>query len=648
MKLFPGIAVLLSGAGLTALLLGWPGGGASRPPASAQEPGGAERFGPGPEPVDRWHPRRDAPAEPAFGGTLTVHLEALPPSLNHALLNSQYTRNALFELHAFLVQRGWESWEFEPELATSWEVADTVLRKDGSVLHGRVREQEGKLWVEAEPGSPAGDDASLALEQDQVERVERGTVFTFHLRPGVRWHDGHPFDAEDVLFSWRIAANPSVRCDWVRPSLRKIVRAEALDPLTVRFVFGEQYFNSLGFLADDLCVLPRHLYDLRDPDHARHDARAGDEACAKEINENPCNTQWIGLGPYRLTSYSPQGIQAERFEAFFDPERSGYVDRIVWRHIASDEAAFQALLNGELDFSTRLSSEQYFGPATQQEAFTRRFCKGYFYLGAFNYVPWNMRRPILSDLDVRKALAHTMDLEAYVETVAHGLAVLPTGPQCYFGPAYDRDVERLAYDPERARALFAAAGWYDRDGDGVLDKDGKPFELEMLVMSGNVAAEVFGRMFQESLAKVGARLRLTPVDQATYFKRVNERDFDCGQAAWTVDATENDPVQLWHSSSAVKGGSNHAGVMDPEVDRLIAKGNRELDAQGRHQTWRELHRYLYENVQPYLYREAPPRKFALSLGLRGAQFFKISPGYSLRRWYYPAGTPGTRAGRGKG
>ena len=432
------------------------------------------------------------------------------------------------------------------------------------------------------------------------------------------------------------------------PYLKKIVRGAALDAHTVRFTFGEQYFNSFSFFTDSFTILPRHLYDLRDPDHPHHDANASDEACAKEINENPHNTEWVGLGPYRLTKYSSQGVESERFADFFDPPQGGFVDRIVWRHIASDEAAFQALLNGEVDFTTRITSDQYFGAATQQEAFTRRYCKGYFYLGAFNYVPWNMRRPILSDLRVRKALAQSMDLEAYVATVAHGLAVLPTGPQCFLGPAYNREVQRLPYDLEHASELFAAAGWYDRDGDGVMDKDGKPFELEMLVVSGNVSSEMFARMYQESLAKVGAHLILTPVDQASYTRRVNERDFDCGQAGWTVDATENDPVQLWHSNSAVKGGSNHAGVMDPNVDALIAEGDRELDSEKRWALWRELHRYLYEEIQPYFFREAPPRKFALNLALRGVQFFKISPGYSLRRWYYPAGTPGTRSTRDKG
>ena len=605
-------------------------------PAQAEA---ASNLGPGPAPVDPFHPARAKPAQPAYGGSLRVHIESLSSSLNLALTNNSNARAIQFELNETLVRRDWESWKIVPDLAASWEVADTLVERGGKVHYGRIEAGPEPWKLLPLDEQEAGE---LTFARDAVEHVERGTVITLHLREGVRWQDGHPFDAEDVLFSWRIAENPAVRCDWVRPYLKRIVRAEAEDAHTVRFFLGEQYFNVLGLFADNFFLLPRHLYDLRDPDHPRHKADATDAECAKEINENPHNTEWIGLGPYRLTSYSQQGIEAARFADYFDPENSGYVDRIVWRHIPDDAAAYQALLEGQLDFSTRLSSEQYFGEATQKPAFVERYCKGYFYLGSFNYVAWNMRRPKLADVRVRKALAHAMDLDGYVRKVANGLALAVTGPQCYFGPAYDHDVLPLAYDLDAAAELLREAGWYDRDGDGRVDKDGQALEVEILTQSGNASATLFGQIYQESLAKIGVRLTLTALDWATYRARMDARDFDGGMAGWAVDVTENDPIQLWHSSAAGPGGSNHAGVIDAHVDDLIARGDRELDDATRWGLWRELHRYLYQELQPYLFREMPPRKFALNQALRGVQFFKINPGYAPRRWYFPAGTPGTR------
>src|SRR5688572_17753739 len=275
MKSLLALALVLLG-GSVVFLRPWkaaPGtsGGAQAPLQAAQQ-----RFGPGPEPVDLWNPDRATPVEPAYGGTLTIHIgDGMPPTLNSALTNFSNARYLLYELNAALVMRDWESWQFVPDLATRWEVADTLVAKDGTVRHGVLSEEEGQ-WVMA--GQP--------VPKDQVARVERGTVFTFHLRKDARWHDGHPFDAGDVLFSWQIAANPDVNCAWVRPYLQKIERAEALDSHTVRFYFREQYFNSLAMFSDSFCILPRHLYDLRDPDHPRHAAGASDAEC--EIGRASC------------------------------------------------------------------------------------------------------------------------------------------------------------------------------------------------------------------------------------------------------------------------------------------------------------------------------------------------------------------------
>ncbi len=617
------------------------------------EPGPAREddVGPGPRPFDAFHPEREKAVTPAFGGKVTVHLENLP-RLNTMIENSTTARNMLHELHEFLVRQDFESWEIRPALCTGWEVEDTLVLAGGrgagnaNVVYGKVTD-DGDAW-RVVPASPAHALAGeRRVPKAEVESVERASVYTFHLRDDVRWHDGEAFDADDVLFTWRAYHNPAVRCDSVRATYERIVHAEAPDPSTVRFFFREQHFRSLPALVD-FCILPRHVYDPTDPAHPRHDPGASPEQIAREINENIHNTtHWIGLGPYRVTGYGEQGVEAERFDGYFDPENGGYLDRIHWRTFSGDAAAFQALLNGELDFTARLSSEQLFGPATQAPEFTERYYKGTFYLPMFNFTPWNMRRPLLRDLRVRKALAHAINTRHYLDTVGHGLGQLVTGDQFYYGPAYDHDVERLEFDLAKAADLFAEAGWYDRDGDGLIDKDGIPFEFELLTQHGNTAAEMFAQMAQEDLAKIGVRMTVTGLEWASYLERMYDRDFDAGGLAWVMPIPENDPVQLWHSSGAPVGvrGSNHPGVADPHVDELIAAGGRELDPEKRWAIWRELHRYLYEEVQPYLFREMSPRKFAMNKALRGVQTFEVVPGYSIRRWFYPAGTPGTRPAR---
>ncbi len=654
------LVVALAALGLGALAVrGGRGARAPEPPAAlaaAPAPGAsagetvaapveAALQGPGPAPVDAFHPRRDEPVRPAWGGTVVVHLPVLPKSLNYMLETSSHTRWIQYELHEALVERDWESWELTSRLARSWETADTLWLRGqdgaGEELHGDARE-DGDAWVVL----PLDGGAPRRVPRGDVERVERATVVTFRLRDDARWHDGVPFSARDVVFTRECYANPGVRCDTTRERFAKIRRVEALDAHTVRFTFEEQYFGTLSAFTD-FFVLPAHLYDLRDPRHPRHDPRATPEQQAAEVNDNPHNTAWVGLGPYRLTYWGAEGVVAERFEGYFDPEHGGYLDTIRWRYLAADALAIPALENGDLDFTLRVSSSDYFGPTTQSPAFTARFYKGYYYAGGFNYVPWNMRKPWFSDLRVRKALTSAMDMEEYKRTVANGLADLPTGPMFLHGPAYDRTVERLPYDPARAEELLAEAGWYDRDGDGILDKDGIAFDFEYLVPSANSAGRDFSQKLQESLARLGIRMRITSLEWAAFLERLLARDFDAAGLAFTVGVPEDDPGQLWSSAGAPVGvrGSNHCGVADPHVDELIARGQRELDDEKRWAIWRELHRYLYESVHPYLYNLAPPRKFAMSQRFRGVQCFAINPGYSIRRWFLPAGTPGTRPAR---
>ncbi len=488
------------------------------------------------------------------------------------------------------------------------------------------------------------------MKKADVESIERGSVFTFHLRPGVRWHDGHPFDANDVAFSWRIYANPGVDCGERRSSFLKFVKVEVTDFLTVRFTAGHPYYNALDTLGD-MCILPAHLYDLADPDNVEGQKKRAadpawkpsDEIEAEYVNRNPHNREWVGLGPYKLARWTADGLEAVRYDGYFDPKNAGYVDEIRWRAIPGDEAAFQAALNGELDFYPRMSADDYFGSSTQATAFTDRLYKGYFYTSDYWYVGWNLYRPQLADVRVRRALAMLFDFDEFKRTFYKGLAVQVTGPGSMYAPGYDRELTPLPFDPTKAKTLLDEAGWIDHDGDGVRDKDSAPLEIELLAQPNNKVSTAFGAKFQENLARVGVRLKITALEMAALVERRGKRDFDAVALAWSPPL-ESDPEQIWGSRAGAKEvtSSNFVGFQDSAADELIGRGQRELDPGKRAAIWRELHRRIYE-LQPYLFCFNPPRKFAMNKKIRGFQSVPLSPNYVVRRWYYPEGTPGTRA-----
>lgn len=585
---------------------------------------------PGPVEKDVFHPDRGKEVEPGRGGSVTVFLPTSVRMLALPLSNSAYARNILHEVHELLVARDWETWEFKGVLAHRWDTEDSLILKDGGRLFGKVVD-EGENWS-VTPISPEHPlESPRMVKKTDAESLERGTVFTFHLRKDVKWHDGHPFDAGDVVLGWEIYNNPEIQCDSFRSSFQKIERVERIDDYTVRFHYSRQYHKALDLFRSLIC-LPSHLYNLLDPDHADYDPEADEKAVARAVNENPHNSNWVGLGPYRITSADPMLYVAERFEDYFDPENAGWVDRIRWRHIRGWETALEALKNGELDFSAWLSTDMYMGAGTSDANFTDDFYKGTYAYGSVNCTPWNMRRSHLSDPRVRRALAHAFDMEAYRDQQCGGLGVIPTGTQATFSPAYNRAVLPLEYDQGKAVDLLAEAGWYDRDDDGIVDKDGVPLEIEYLTIAGHKGDREFTELLKKSYRKVGVDLMVTPLDHPTIIQRLKERDFDACSTSWSLPL-ESNQEQLWHTKNDQPGRGNYSGVRDPRIDAWIEQADREIDPQKRYAIWKEMQRYLYEEVQPYLYRNTVPRRFAMSKKIRGFQAFGISPGYSIRRWF---------------
>ena len=657
-----------------------------------------EVAGPGAAAVDVFHPDREQDAEVFYGGRVIVHLSSLPESICYPIENSAVTRRLLYEVHETLLIQDWEWHDYRPRLAESFVTEDLLVltaeaagrhgdgtgaidakvRRQGQVAEGQspqklVRAYYGQIsdsdggdaWVVTPISSGSSLGAAVQVPKTDVESIQRGAVFTFRLRAGVLWHpsvlypkthpeaaaalEGHTLDAADVLFSWTIYSNPKVDCDEKRFQFEKITHGEVIDDLTVRFFYQEQYAFAKSTIGDSLTILPSHIYNLSDPDNPDYDPKASAEKRGKHINENRHNQLWVGLGPYRVTQWTQQYVQAERFAdedgncLYFDRDNAGYVDTIRWRYIDDDETSMNALLNGELDYFERIKSADYFGARTEGDNFKATHYKGYKYLGSYGYTGWNLYKPQLKDLAVRKAISMAMDYEAYRISNYKGLARRITGPFPYNSAAYDHDVKPLPFDPEGAIDLLEEAEWYDRDGDGIRDKDGVALEIDFLMPSGNVASKLFGLKLQEALGALEIKVNIVQMEWATFLEKMKTRQFDAVNLAW-VPELESDPEQLWHSKWGEYDarGSNNAGVMDAQVDAMIATGQRELDFDKRQAIWREMHRYLYENVHPYLFMYNVPQKFALNRRFRGFQMLAIDPGYSIRRWHLWQASDGTR------
>jgi peptide/nickel transport system substrate-binding protein len=615
--------VTIAGTALASVL--WsarPSAAAPQRPVPELESTLPDRFVPEAERAKSGVPRR--------GGRLDVHIEALPDSLNWLIVNTTAARRVAAEVHETLLDRDTWTTEVRLVLAESMQVDDTLVRRDGRQLYGRV-EDAGEHWV-VHPCTPAGEGASspARVPKGDTERIERSTVFTFTLRDGVRWHDGAPLCVEDFLFTWRMTKNPHVRCDEKRFEYDHLVRAEKLDERRLRFWYDEQYFAA-PIVFEALIPLPAHLFDLADPRHPEHDPGASAEKQARYLHEHPANRAWVGLGPYRLTQFTNEFIEAQRFDAYFDAARAGHVDQIRWRFLASGSAAYEAVLAGELDFSSRIPTDEYF-KAESDPRFAARCYRGHYWTPQMQYVGWNTLRPALADVRARTALAHAFDWDAFAQLYYRGLAQRVTAEWYDGGRDYDRELAPLTFDMPRARQLLAEAGWYDRDGDGWIDRDGRAFELRLLVQAANPTGDALGLRFQENLKALGIRLHLEPLDWGALTNRVLARDFDAVFKAWVMPV-ESDPEQRWHSSTVGPNTANDTSYSAPEIDRLIERFTRELDPERRGAISRELQRQLYA-AQAYMYGVKVPHKFVIDKRLRNVRLGPVDPGYELRDWYF--------------
>ena len=605
--------------------------------------------GPGQPPADFFNPDKRT-VKPAMGGRVIQHIASEPANLNFMTENSAVIHWIHYDIHSSLIEFNPATWVYDPVLCTSYDIEDTIVLKGGrgddnsNVLFGLINEDGDDYVVTS--GSHFNSTSERRIPKSEVEELVRGSVFTFHLRENVKWHDGERFDADDVIFTMDSFKNPNVDCDEKRWQFDPVIKTERLSDFAVRFHYKDQYFAALQIFSDGFCILPSHLYNLSDPMNVDYDPNATAEAQGTYVNENPHNINWVGLGPYKLTKWEKgQYLEAERFDGFWNPapEYAGYVDVIRWRYISDDNSAFQALLNKEVDIFDRVKSEDFVGEATESDVFKESFYKSYTYVGSIGFTVWNTYKPQFEDYRVRQALAYAFDADEWTRTNYQGLALRGTFSQFRFGPAYDQSVEPIPYDVTKAEELLTDAGWYDRDGNGVVDKDGKDLVINALMPTGNKASETLLQKMQEQYAQFGVKMTIQPLEWATFIERILDRDFDAANLAWTLNDIEGDPYGSWHKDEATfdRRTGNMAGYRDDVASDLIDRGRVELDPEKRYEIWHELHRRIYDQ-QPFLFGWNVPRKIAFNKDLRGVRLYKFSPGYRLRDFYYEEGTPGTR------
>lgn len=444
---------------------------------------------------------------------------------------------------------------------------------------------------------------------DKYEISADGKDYTFHLNPKATFSDGTPVRASDVIFTLRKIADPKSEAANLSGFFEKldVARSHAVDDHTVIVSFTEKLAPQLSFFGF-LRIVPEHVYSQ------------GDFKTAFVSSA-------VGAGPYRLVRRVPgKEILLERRSDFWGVRP--HIQNVLFKLVTDDTTAWNAMKRGDID-ETMIGSDIWTMEKNRPELqkaidFLRFYTLGY------NYIAWNLRDPLFSDKRVRHALAMCVDLQSVINNLYHGTARAMNGPFTPDQWSYNPDVPVIQYNPAEAKRILTSMGWLDTDGDGILDKDGKPFRFEMLVVGGNTASNPFAQLFQSELKKIGIDLKITAQDAATFIQRVfsGRGNYQSAYLSWDLDP-DPDPFPLFHSSQFPPHGQNEVFYSNPAADALIDQGRRELDRSKRIVIYRQLHALLADD-QPYTWTIEVSTKWAVNKRIRNV---KTSKDWGLFLWY---------------
>ncbi len=407
-----------------------------------------------------------------------------------------------------------------------------------------------------------------------------GTLFTVKLRKDAKWHDGQPFTAKDVVFTWQTIMNPKVTV-FSTVGFDQIDSMWAVDDSTVKFKLKQAYAPILVALSD-MFIVPEHIL-----------------AKSADINKDEFNTKRpIGTGAFKFVEWvAGDHITLEANKAYHGP--GPYIDRLIYKYIPDLTALFTQLKTSEID----ITGIQGIPVDLYPEAKTLPSINLFVTPGTtYDCIAPNFLLPLFQDKRVRQALYYGMDKKPIVEKIFLGLvpeAETYVPPQSW---AYNPKIKGYhKYDPEKAKQLLESAGW-KVGPDGIRVKDGKRLSFENAATAGNKQREQIQQLLQQQWRQIGVEMKINNKPAAVLFGdfyRLSKFETIINGIGMGADPEHS--FRLHSKYIPAKGGMgrNSIAYENREVDRLLEAGVREMDREKRKKIYYRLQEVLADDL-PYL------------------------------------------------
>jgi peptide/nickel transport system substrate-binding protein len=441
-------------------------------------------------------------------------------------------------------------------------------------------------------------------------------TITFHLRKGVRWHDGEEVTTRDVDFTYRYMVDPKTPTAYAE-SFRQIRQAEVVDRYTYRVTYEKPYAPAL--LSWGIWILPSHLLEAG--------WKAGVDLRTVQQNRHP-----VGSGPYLFREWKTgEKVVLEANPEYW--EGRPYINRVVYRVIPDQSTIFLELKAHNID-SSSLTPIAY-RRQTDYPAFKKAFNKYRYVANGYSYLGFNLLDPRFQDKRIRQAMAYAIDKQEIIDGVLLGLGRQAVGPYKPGTWWYRDDIRPYPYDPARAKALLAEAGWQDRDGDGILDREGRPFRFTIRTNQGNQVRLQTAEIIQRRLRAVGIDAQIHVVEWAAFLNTfIRKRNFEAIILGWGL-GLDPDQYEIWHSSMIGPDELNHVSYKNPRVDALLEAGRRTFSEERRKAIYGELQEIMAEE-QPVVFLYVPDALPVVSSRVHGIEPAPAGIYYNFRSWYVPA------------
>lgn len=427
------------------------------------------------------------------------------------------------------------------------------------------------------------------------ETTDNGTTWLFHLREGVKFHDGTPFNADAVVFSYSDKA-------YVRQAvLRPIKTVEAVDNSTVKFVLAKPM------------PLPFYLTHVAWPIMS--------PSC---VDSEGNFLGPIGTGPFKYEEHlKDQEIVLVRNDDYWGNESK--LEKVIFKIIPEASTRVMALETGEVDMIlkvpesdvSRLESEDGINLYKKLSTFT-------------DFLQFNCKKAPFDDKDVRQSVAYSIDTEAITTDILKGVGQAAEGrPISPVMMYFDQDLNTYSPDLEKAKTLLSKAGWNDSDGDGIRDKNGTPLSVTLLVGKGEWASRHYSmaQAIQGELADVGIDTEIKFLEGGAVTQLENAGDFDMIlRTGYFVWGSYPKHFSL-HSSTYPYSHYENA-----TYDQLVNAADTAMDEEKQKELYYDLQEFVLEEV-PAFYLVHEEKVVATNSYVKGYNITSEDPWLNLEGVY---------------